>query len=283
MKLLAILVALMVTVCVPAFAATLLTDSEMGEMYAGNGGLTINEIYYAENSAVAAQSNIGAIAGGGNLSNDSVLNTNDAYVYNDYGGTALALQNNIGVAASLGGTTSTTDITNSNYAEVDNDYPYGGMAVGHSLEAGEDSVKMNVVCAGNSAAAAQSNIGVIVGELGISNSFIENSNWAFIWDWLGDSAVALQNNIGVAASCVGNVDSIDIDNYNYAEVDNYYGAYGWVGGHSLEADGCYINGVLAFGSAIALQSNIAAIYGGGNVTNSAISNVNIASVYNNWY
>lgn len=177
MKVLAVLVALMLAT--PAFAATLLSDSEMGEMYAGQY-LTINDVS-ASGSAVAAQSNIGAIAGGGDLYQDTITNINDAGVLNYDGCSAVALQNNIGLAASLGGNLDSVDIDNWNETVVDNLWSDGGDVSGSSLEA-DECIGINVIYASGSAVALQSNIGAIYSDGYAINSTIDNYNWASVYN-----------------------------------------------------------------------------------------------------
>ena len=98
-KLIAILmgVALM-SFCSAAFAETVLTDGELGELYAGKpnqgGGnqdkddgvnIVINEVKDLDDSAAAAQSNIGAVLGEGTSADVNLIQTNNANVANKGG------------------------------------------------------------------------------------------------------------------------------------------------------------------------------------------------------
>lgn len=179
MKVLAILAGLMIA-SLPAFAASELSDSEMSGVYAGNGPtFAINDVD-ADNSAVAAQSNIGVIAGEGDVYKDTITNTNLAPVVSNLEGcSAVALQNNIGAAASLNGDLDSVTITNTNVAEVDNvDYVGDDGCVSGSSLMADECVGINIIDACSSAVALQNNIAAIYSDGYAVNSTITNVNSA---------------------------------------------------------------------------------------------------------
>jgi hypothetical protein len=99
--------------------------------------------------------------------------------------------------------------------------------------------------------------------------------------------VALQSNIAALVSyTTGDINGNSINNSNDAYVDNYYtDDEGGVVAKSLfvgtAEDTLSINAVEAYQSAVAAQSNIAAVVAmGGGVYNTSINNSNYATVEN---
>ena len=98
----------LVAICLPA-SAEVLSDSQLGEIYAG--------------AVEIAQSNIGAIVAfkGGEVKSSDISNSNTAYVTNRRGLKSTIAQSNIGaIVAFKGGEVKSSYISNSNYANVNN-------------------------------------------------------------------------------------------------------------------------------------------------------------------
>lgn len=144
----------------------------------------------ASASAVATQANVAAIVSiEGDASGNSIDNINDASnpgVIN-MGDSAVALQSNIGAIAGLGTTLSSDNnmITNTNTATVDNTVVEAVAAtiIGHESstesDAGLNSI-LGDITASTSAVASQSNIGVVIGAAGVNGATIMNSNSATV-------------------------------------------------------------------------------------------------------
>ncbi|MEW6102188.1 MAG: hypothetical protein AB1481_07880 [Candidatus Omnitrophota bacterium] len=149
-----------------------------------------------------------------------------------------------------------------------------------------DSEDINVVDATASAVVAQSNMAAVSSLYGgVGGTQILNSNTAEVAG-LGNSTVALQSNIAAIAGMGGDEPNPQnsITNENLALVENLAVIpQGGVEAESVESVGddfLGVNPVSAFLSAVALQSNIAAVSGGGNVLGTTITNTNAAQVTN---
>ncbi|MEW6102189.1 MAG: hypothetical protein AB1481_07885 [Candidatus Omnitrophota bacterium] len=150
-----------------------------------------------------------------------------------------------------------------------------------------DSEDINDVTAITSAVVAQSNMATVDSLYGgVSGSRMRSSNEALV-EGLGNSTVALQSNIAAIAGMGGdetNVGNIIVNTNDALVMNNALPVEGGVEGTSVESIGdedfLAVNPVSAFLSAVALQSNIAAVSGGGSVGNTGIANVNTAQVVN---
>ncbi|MBN3040131.1 MAG: hypothetical protein JW867_03310 [Candidatus Omnitrophica bacterium] len=188
MKSLSILIVALLAVS-PLFAGEL-TNDEMADIYAGKITVDINEVA-ATNSAVAAQSNLAAIVSNDDIERSDISNANIADVTNE-GAAALALQSNIGVAASFGGCYGDScyehvigaDIKNANTAEVENKYVAGNITTtGSSVDVNVngDGGSINASTLKTSAVASQSNIGIVAALAGdVKYSDVINKNTAIV-------------------------------------------------------------------------------------------------------
>lgn len=170
-------------VTIPLASATLSSESD-------TTGVDFNSIISdadVHGSAVASQANIAAIVStGGSASGNLITNLNAAEVFN-FGDSAVALQTNIGAIAGLGtvGSSDGNMIFNDNSAIVNNipDLP-SGTATKVSQDASTDSNPFNEVLssvsAQTSAVASQNNIGAIIGAGGVGFASIMNTNNATV-------------------------------------------------------------------------------------------------------
>lgn len=147
-------------------------------------------------------------------------------------------------------------------------------------------IDINSVLAFRSSVAAQSNISAVNG-LSAHVVSLTNSNFANIHN-IGNSAVALQSNIAAVVAKSGDINGATINNRNEATISNTANTdtEGYAEASSLNADIpafslLGINNVYAAGSAVASQSNIAAIVAlAGNIKNAFIDNYNDATLTN---
>ena len=187
-----LLALVVVALCVPVFAETVMTDAELAGISAGAIDVNLNDVD-AGNSAIVTQSNIGAIAAGGPIWSTEVINNNMALVANIDGNSAAAAQSNIGAIASLGGDVTSSSVENNNGALVINVYEKWGEGYADvetvGIEVGEDGGSINDLGLSKSAVAAQSNIGAIVGSNGVGDSSVTNSNCAVVGNISNDAAL----------------------------------------------------------------------------------------------
>jgi hypothetical protein len=146
-------------------------------------------------------------------------------------------------------------------------------------------IDINAVLAYRSSVAAQSNIAAIYG-LGASAVSLSNSNFAQVNNF-GNSAVAVQSNIAAVVAKEGDIQSATINNTNTANLNNTGNASGQAHATSLNLDLSpqavltRINQVLANYSAVASQSNVAAVVSlNGNIKDTVINNANTANLTN---
>lgn len=136
---------------------------------------------FAEQSAVAHQDNIAAVAGNGSISETSIANSNKANVMN-VGDSAVAMQNNIGVVAGGPGDNVGNMISNTNEATVDNTIITGaaGTVQGGSNDevVSSGSSLLTSITSSKSAVASQINIGGVMAEGNVLGASISNSNTA---------------------------------------------------------------------------------------------------------
>src|SRR4030042_214105 len=201
-----------------------LSDAELDNLYAGGLNIDLNKVQ-AQLSAVAAQSNIGALYSQcGDITDSSVTNTNTAIVYN-IGNSAVAAQNNIALAVADGGNIDGVTLKNSNWAYVRNQgIDTSGVNGADVSSFGYSGPGLSLILqdfnTSNSSVAMQNNIAAAIALDGdVRNVTIDNTNYADVAN-LGNSALAVQNNIGLAISRGGSIDNVTINNVNEATVVN---------------------------------------------------------------
>lgn len=287
-KLIAVLVGVMLLGSFGVASAQELTDSQLAGIYAGQFEVSVDDTIVANNSAVAHQRNAAAIGSfDGGVGGSLVMNDNAADVLNA-GDSAVALQTNIAAIAGLGVNPSDENlILNSNTALVDNLFLSDGSVEGtlNGTAVSGDVLEFADVVALQSAVAHQDNISAVMGNGSASFNEITSLNLATVLN-MGDSAVAVQNNVAAIAGFGTDPSSGNlIVNSNEATVDNIIASSG--GGVDAASDDEIVstedflfNSVSAVQSAVASQTNIAAVIGGGDVIGTAILNTNSATVTN---
>lgn len=165
-------------------------------------------------------------------------------------------------------------------AEVLNDNELAG------IYAGDDSFAEDDIIAENSAVASQKNIAVVGStDSSVSGTSISNSNVADVLGE-GDSSVAIQTNIAAISLGGGESGGNSITNSNDAAVSNLVvgpGAVDALSDAGTESGGGSHSAftlVEALASAVASQTNIAAVAGDGTISGTSISNSNSAVVTN---
>jgi len=281
----------------PAFSfaeqAQVLSDEELDCVYAGGLQVDWDVIDAAQQSAVAIQSNLGAMASfGAGITNGSISNSNYATIFNA-GNSSLAAQNNIALAVARGGDINSLTIDNMNHAVVKN-YAVGGnydsLDINQlSLQSSDLDLSLNNAQILNSALAMQNNVAAAIAFGGdIHDLMINNTNFADVLNF-GNSGLAVQNNIAMAISVGGNIDGVTINNLNQALVVNNYNGLG--GGiqselYSLKTANfdISINSLSSSISAEVIQNNFAVtalINSPGVKSNINITNTNLATIINN--
>lgn len=153
-----------------------------------------------------------------------------------------------------------------------------------NISAAGFDIDINSVSAFRSSVAAQSNIAALKG-FGLNAASLSNSNFAIINN-IGNSAVAAQSNIAAIVADRGNIEGVTVNNRNVAEINNMGNAGGYAEAGSLNANipsyGLLgVNNVYSDGSALASQSNIAALIAlDGNIKDTLINNHNDATLAN---
>lgn len=265
--------------------ADVVSDASVGVAsgsYTGGAGIS------AVQSAGYYQGNIKAMASGGTMRSNHIQSNNNGRVDNT-GDSAVALQGNISAMSGLGaGQSRGNGIISSNRSKVDNTASSSGSVEvsleGSTVYGNEAEGGSGEFSASQSAVSAQSNISALTYAGTVRGDRIRNTNFTDMAN-SGDSAVAMQSNIGTIAGLGSGVNTGNrVTNSNDARLDNIAASAGSAGGSpgGFASSGAGENSVLinieATQSAVASQSNIAAITGAGELNSSRISNTNFASI-----